>query len=110
MAGPRTALPPGPPARERSPLLMNISAPAGSSDIAAPAAPSPSATRTLAAVVAIGALVAALTWRATDAGPGWFAADALLVLALLAGVGRASPGGSAWLLGATSVWLAAAAA
>lgn len=75
------------------------------------AASSPSthtAARTLLAIAAVAALVAALTWRLADAGPGWLAADAVLVVALLAGVGRGRPGGAAWLLGLSSLWLAGA--
>lgn len=53
-------------------------------------------------------VLAALTWRLADAGPGWLAADAVLVVALLAGLGRGRPGGAAWLLGFSSLWLAGA--
>ena len=64
------------------------------------------AARTLLATAVVAVIVAALTWRLADAGPGWLAADAVLVVALLAGPGRARPGGAAWLLGLSSLWLA----
>ncbi len=64
------------------------------------------AARTLLTTCVVATVVAALTWRLADAGPGWLAADAVLVVALLAGPGRARPGGAAWLLGLSSLWLA----
>jgi hypothetical protein len=80
-----------------------------------PAGPNPSTqastrvvARSLLVTCALALVVATLTWRLADAGPGWLAADAVLVLALLAGVGRGRPGGAAWLLGLSSIWLAGA--
>jgi hypothetical protein len=75
-----------------------------------PAAPRSStrlAARSLLFTFALALGVGALTWHLADAGPGWLAADALLVVALLAGRGRGRPGGAAWLLGLSSLWLAA---
>jgi hypothetical protein len=69
-----------------------------------------SAGRTLLVVGALGVTVALLTWRAADAGLGWLAADAVLVVALLAGVGRARPRLAQWLLAGASLWLAGATA
>jgi hypothetical protein len=64
--------------------------------------------RSLLATAALAIVVSTLTWRLADAGPGWLAADAVMVVALLAGVGRGRPGGAAWLLGLASLWLAGA--
>ncbi len=64
--------------------------------------------RSLLATCALSIVVATLTWRLGDAGLGWLAADAVLVFALLAGVGRGRPGGAAWLLGLSSIWMAGA--
>jgi hypothetical protein len=69
---------------------------------------SPTAARPLIAIVAVSGIVAALTWRLGDAGLGWLATDTVLVVALLAGVGRGRPGGAAWMLGFASIWLAGA--
>jgi hypothetical protein len=78
---------------------------------AIPTSPHPrSAGRTLLFVGALGITVALLTWRATDAGLGWLAADAVIVAALLAGLGRGWPGPAQWLLAAASLWLAGATA
>ncbi len=64
--------------------------------------------RALAAVVALGAVVSALTWRLADAGIGWFVADVALVAAIVASLGRGRPGAAAWVLGCASMWLAGA--
>src|SRR5579872_6378092 len=56
-----------------------------------------------------GALVAALTWRGGP-GVGWLVADAVLVAAAVGFVARGRPGLAGWVLAATSVWLAGAAA
>jgi two-component system sensor histidine kinase BaeS len=72
------------------------------------AAPTRAAARTLMVTGLAAILVAALTWRVADAGVGWLLADVVMVVALLAGVGRGRPGGAAWLLGLSSVWLAGA--
>ncbi len=69
---------------------------------------SPAVARSLAVTVALAITVAALTWHLFDAGPGWLLTDAVLVVALLAGVGRGRPGGAAWLLGLGSIWSAGA--
>jgi hypothetical protein len=66
------------------------------------------AARSLLAVTVLGVAVAALTWRVTDAGVGWLATDAVLVVALLAGTARGRPGGAAWLFAVASLWLAGA--
>jgi hypothetical protein len=71
-------------------------------------APARSAGRTLAAVSALGTIVALLTWRLTDAGVAWLVADAVLVVAVLAGVGRGRPRPAEMLLGGASIWLASA--
>jgi hypothetical protein len=75
-----------------------------------PSPHTPSAGRTLAVVVPVGVTVGVLTWRATDAGLGWFVADAVLVGTLLSAVGRGRPRAAQWLLGAASLWLAGATA
>jgi hypothetical protein len=69
-----------------------------------------SAGWTLLVVAAVGVVVSLLTWRATDAGLGWLVADAALVVALLAGVGRGRPHVAQWFLAVASLWLAAATA
>jgi hypothetical protein len=62
--------------------------------------------RTLAGALAVGLAVSALTWRAGP-GLGWLATDAVLVAAI--GVrARARLTSAAWILGAVSLWLAAA--
>ncbi|MGD0523513.1 MAG: DUF4153 domain-containing protein [Polyangiaceae bacterium] len=75
-----------------------------------PVAHTRSAGWTLLVVGAVGVTVALLTWGTIDAGLGWLAADAVLVVALLAGVGRGRPRLAQWLLAASSVWLAGATA
>jgi hypothetical protein len=67
------------------------------------------AARTLLVTAAVAIVVAALTWRLADAGVGWLVADGVLVVALLVGLGKGRPGGAAWLLGLSSLWLAGAA-
>ena len=89
---------------------MTVASPADMPDTSGPVAAPRGRAQALLAVTAVGVIVAALTWRMGDAGPGWVAADLVLVLALLLGLGRGAPGGAAWLLGASSVWLAFAAA
>jgi hypothetical protein len=69
-----------------------------------------SAAKTLGVVTTVGIAVALLTWRATDAGLGWLVADSVLVVALLAGVGRGRPRAAQCLLAVTSLWLAGATA
>ncbi len=64
--------------------------------------------RALAAIGALGVVVSALTWRLADAGIGWLLVDAVLVAAIIAGLGRGRPGAAAWLLGTASIWLAGA--
>ncbi len=64
--------------------------------------------RSLLITLALSAIVATLTWHLADAGLGWLAADAVLVLSLLVGVGKGRPGGAAWLLALTSIWMAGA--
>ena len=64
--------------------------------------------RALAAIGALGVVVSALTWRLADAGIGWLLVDAVLVAAIIVGLGRGRPGAAAWLLGAASIWLAGA--
>jgi two-component system sensor histidine kinase BaeS len=68
----------------------------------------PRPARTLLVLGAIALVVSGLTWRLADAGIGWLLVDAVLVGAILAGVGRGRPGSAACALGATSVWLAGA--
>jgi hypothetical protein len=72
------------------------------------------ASRTLIGVGAVGAVVAALTWRAGP-GLGWAVADAILVAAVLVGIHMSAgaagpatrrPSAPEWILGAASVWLA----
>jgi hypothetical protein len=70
--------------------------------------PTRTAARTLLATAAVAIVVATPTWRLADAGVGWLAADAVLVVALLAGLGRGRPGGAAWVMGLSSLWLAGA--
>ena len=62
--------------------------------------------RALLGVAVVGAAVSALTWHLADAGLGWLVADAVLVAAVLAGIGRGRPGTAAWALGLSSAWLA----
>jgi two-component system sensor histidine kinase BaeS len=77
--------------------------------LACPSLPEARSTgRTLLVVGAIGVAVSLLTWRVADAGAGWLAADAVLVVGVLAGVGRGRPSASQWILGAASLWLAGA--
>ena len=64
--------------------------------------------RALAAIGALGVFVSALTWRLADAGIGWLLVDVVLVVAIVAGLGRRRPGAAAWMLGAASIWLAGA--
>jgi hypothetical protein len=68
----------------------------------------PSAGRTLVAVSSVGAIVALLTWRLADAGIAWLLADAVLVGAVLGGVGTGRPRAAEMLLGGASIWLASA--
>lgn len=68
------------------------------------------AGRTLAAVGAVGVVVALLTWRVADIGFGWLVADAVLVGAVLGGVGKARLRASEVLLATASLWLAGATA
>ena len=85
---------------------MDVAVPAAAHSIAESS--TRAAARPLIATVAVGGIVAALTWRLGDAGLGWLATDAVLVVALLAGIGRGRPGGAAWMLGFASIWLAGA--
>lgn len=68
----------------------------------------PAHRRALVAVVALGAVVSALTWRLADAGIGWLLVDVALVAAIVVGLGRGRPGAAAWVLGGASIWLAGA--
>ena len=68
------------------------------------------AGRTLGAVGAVGVVVALLTWRVADIGFGCLVADAVLVGAILGGVGQARLRASEVLLAAASLWLAGATA
>jgi hypothetical protein len=74
-----------------------------------PTAPRPE-SRLLLAVVGVGVAVAALTWRTTEAGLGWLATDAVLVLAIVLGFAKGRPGAAGWILAGVSVWLAGATA
>ena len=91
-------------ARAHSPASR--SGPAGSPS----ALSSAPAAWTLLAVATAGVALALLTWRVNDVGLGWLVADGVLVVAVLAGVGRARPRPAQWLLAGASLWLAGATA
>jgi hypothetical protein len=78
------------------------------SSASAPSADTRSAGWTLAAVGAVGLLVSLLTWRVADVGLGWLVADAVMVGAILGGIGRGRPRVPEILLGCASLWLAGA--
>jgi Domain of unknown function (DUF4173) len=63
-------------------------------------------SRALIGVAAVGIGFALLTWRTTDAGPGWFLADAVLVFAIVFAFARGRPGSAGWVLAGVSLWLA----
>ena len=72
----------------------------------APPSEAGKAGRVLLVVGALGAAITALTWGCADVGLGWLATDAVLVVAVLAGVGRGRPRLAEGLLAFASVWLA----
>jgi hypothetical protein len=65
------------------------------------------AARRLVILAGSGALVAALTWRATT-GLGWLVAMTVLVAMVIGGLARGRPGATGWVMAAATLWLAGA--
>jgi len=82
--------------------VAQVDQPTPRSDTRAPT----QAVRVLLVVGALGVGVAALTWRIADVGLGWLVTDAVLVGAVLLGIGRGRPRLAEGLLAGASLWLA----